>query len=157
LYFAATGSGSGLLVEFERGITSVKGSINFALCVGLGILLGLMAHAVTATGQAVAAQTPDCDKMHTMMRSQMLSNADKAMMEAMMGMHRSMMTIKMTGNADRDFMLMMIPHHQSAIDMARAELKYGKDARVRALATSVISAQQKEIDQMHGWLGLPAH
>jgi uncharacterized protein (DUF305 family) len=87
----------------------------------------------------------------------MLSQADKAFMGAMMGMHHSMMDIKMTGNADPDFMLMMIPHHQSAIDMARAELKFGKDARVRALATNVISAQQKEIDEMHGWLGSPAH
>ena len=90
--------------------------------------------------------------MHAMMRSQMLSDADKSMMDAMMVMDRSMMNAKMSGNADRDFMLMMIPHHQSAIDMARAELKYGKDARVRALAANVISAQQKEIDEMHSWL-----
>jgi uncharacterized protein (DUF305 family) len=157
LYFAATGSGSGLFVEFERGIMYVKGSINFALFLSLGILLGSMAHGVTATGQAFAAQAPDCEKMHTMMRSQMLSDADKAMMGAMMGMDRSMMNAKMTGNADRDFMLMMIPHHQSAIDMARAELKYGTDARVRALATNVISAQQKEINEMHSWLGSSAH
>jgi len=68
-----------------------------------------------------------------------------------------MMNEKMTGGADRDFMLMMIPHHQSAIDMARVELKYGKDARVRALATSIISAQQKEINEMQSWLGSSAH
>mgnify|MGYP001174267116 CR=1 FL=1 len=135
----------------------MKGSINFALSLGLGILLGSMAHAVTATGQALAAQTPDCEQMHAMMQSQTLSGADKAMMEAMMGMDRSMMNIKMTGNADRDFMLMMIPHHQSAINMARVELKYGKIARVRALAASVISAQQKEINEMHSWLRSSAY
>jgi len=61
------------------------------------------------------------------------------------------------GQGDRDFMLMMIPHHQSAIDVARAELKYGKDARVRALAANVISAQQKEIDEITGWLAAPSH
>jgi len=130
----------------------VKRSTNLALSLGLGILLGSIAHAAFATGQAFAAQAPDCEKMHAMMRSQMLSDADKSMMDAMMVMDRSMMNAKMSGNADRDFMLMMIPHHQSAIDMARAELKYGKDARVRALAANVISAQQKEIDEMHSWL-----
>ena len=72
-------------------------------------------------------------------------------------MDRSMMNAKMSGRADRDFMLMMIPHYQSAIDMARAELKYGKDERVRALAANVISAQQKEIDEMHSWLASPSH
>lgn len=115
-----------------------------------------MVHTVGATGQALAAKAPDCDEMHAMMQSQMHSAADKAMMEAMMGMHQSMMHTKMTGNADRDFMLMMIPHHQSAIDMARAELKYGKDTRVRALATNVITAQQKEIVEMRSWLGSPS-
>jgi len=135
----------------------VKRSINFALSLGLGILLGSMAHAAVATGQAFAAQAPDCEKMHAMMRSQMLSDADKSMMDAMMVMDRSMMNAKMSGGADRDFMLMMIPHHQSAIDMARAELKYGKDERVRALAANVISAQQKEIDEMHSWLASPSH
>jgi hypothetical protein len=35
------------------------------------------------------------------------------------------MTIKPTGDVDRDFVAMMVPHHQGALDMARAELKYG--------------------------------
>jgi uncharacterized protein (DUF305 family) len=141
----------------ERGITSVKGLINLCLALILSLLIASITHTVAGTGQAVAAQTPDCDKMHERMGAQMHSDADKAMMEAMMGMYRSMMNTKMTGNGDRDFMLMMIPHHQSAIDMAKAELKYGKDARVRTLATNIISAQQKEIDEMHSWLSSPAH
>ena len=138
-------------------MTDVKGLIIFGLSLVLGIVRGSMVHAVAGTGQAVAVQAPDCETMQAMMGSQMHSDADKAMMQAMMAMHPSMMTTKMTGSADRDFMLMMIPHHQSAIDMARAELKYGKDARVRALATSIISAQQREIDEMRGWLGSSTH
>jgi len=66
----------------------VKGLINFALSLALGILLASMAHVAAATGQALAAQTSDCEQMHAMMDKQMHSDAGKAMMQAMMGMHR---------------------------------------------------------------------
>jgi uncharacterized protein (DUF305 family) len=44
------------------------------------------------------------------------------------------MTIKPTGDVDRDFVAMMVPHHQGAIDMAKAELKYGHNEQLRRLA-----------------------
>jgi uncharacterized protein (DUF305 family) len=62
------------------------------------------------------------------------------------------MAAPMTGNVDRDFATMMIPHHQGAIDMAKAELSYGKDPEMRALARSIIAAQKVEIAQMRQWL-----
>lgn len=67
-----------------------------------------------------------------------------AVMDKMMdGMH-----IMPTNNPDRDFATMMIPHHQGAIDMANLQLKYGKDAELRALAEKIIQAQQTEIVQL---------
>ncbi|MFT4070203.1 DUF305 domain-containing protein [Paraburkholderia sp.] len=56
-----------------------------------------------------------------------------------------------TGDADRDFVAHMIPHHQGAIDMAQAELKYGKDPEIKRLARNIIKAQHDEIAFMKRW------
>ena len=64
------------------------------------------------------------------------------------------MQMEGTGDADHDFAMMMIPHHQGAIDMAKVELKYGKDPEMRALAKKIMKAQKPEIDQMNKWLAI---
>ncbi len=77
--------------------------------------------------------------------------SSKAFAAANAKMHKQM-SIKFTGNADNDFVLGMIAHHQGAIDMAKVELEYGKDAEIRKLAESIIAAQESEINQMKTWL-----
>ena len=79
-----------------------------------------------------------------------------AFAEANAKMHKDMM-VKMTGNADVDFVRGMIPHHQGAIDMAKIELKYGKDPDIRKLAEAVIKAQEAEIAEMNAWLSKNAN
>jgi uncharacterized protein (DUF305 family) len=63
------------------------------------------------------------------------------------------MTIKPTGDVDRDFVAMMVPHHQGAVDMAKAELKYGHNAQLRQLAQEIVATQQKEITVMRSAVG----
>jgi uncharacterized protein (DUF305 family) len=70
--------------------------------------------------------------------------SDHAMMS---GMSR----IQYTGDADQDFVAHMIPHHEGAVAMAKVELKYGKDANLRALAKEIIASQDKEIAFMKQW------
>lgn len=93
----------------------------------------------------------NCPVMQSMMLSA-TAPSDRAMMQSMYGMHQEMLSMKFTGNADRDFLTMMIPHHQGAIGMAQAELKFGKDAKIKNLAQLIMKAQQTEINEMQVWL-----
>nr|WP_246360737.1 DUF305 domain-containing protein [Sphingomonas abaci] len=82
-----------------------------------------------------------------------------AMAGAMQRMHQAM-AVPSTGDPDRDFAAMMIPHHQGAIDMAEAELRFGKEERLRRLAQGIIVEQRQEIAVMQAILnekgGAPA-
>jgi DUF305 family protein family protein len=71
------------------------------------------------------------------------------MMEtAMTVMDDGMKHAPMTGDPDHDFAAMMIPHHQGAIDMAKAELLYGKNPVLRRLAQEIVVTQNSEITVM---------
>ncbi len=52
---------------------------------------------------------------------------------------------------DQQFITMMIPHHQMAIDMARIALERAEHPELKQAAQNIISAQQREIDQMTAW------
>jgi uncharacterized protein (DUF305 family) len=58
------------------------------------------------------------------------------------------MTVKPSGDVDRDFVAMMVPHHRGAVDMAKAELKYGHNEQLRRLAQEIVANQQQEIVAM---------
>ncbi len=72
------------------------------------------------------------------------------MADAMAAMDRDMRKAPMTGDPDHDFAAMMIPHHQGAIDMAKAELLYGKSPVLRRLAQEILVTQASEIVVMQG-------
>ncbi|WP_428489663.1 CopM family metallochaperone [Rhodopila sp.] len=111
--------------------------------------LGLvMAATVAATAQPTAA--PSGAATMTSPAAGETSPASKAFKAADEKMMRGMMQ-PMTGDADRDFAAGMLPHHQGAVDMAKVELRYGKDPEMLALAKNIVATQQKEIAQMQAW------
>jgi uncharacterized protein (DUF305 family) len=75
--------------------------------------------------------------------------------EAAMTKMMTDMQVKPSGDVDRDFVEMMVPHHQGAVDMARAELRYGRNETLRRLAQEIIVTQQQEITVMRQAIGQP--
>ncbi|MFM9098445.1 MAG: DUF305 domain-containing protein [Phycisphaerales bacterium] len=76
----------------------------------------------------------------------MMDGDSMAMMDGVTETHHGMMAMD-----QKEFLAMMVAHHQMAVDMAEAEIAAGKDAKVKALARRVITAQQAEITQMRSW------
>ena len=72
-------------------------------------------------------------------------------MSAMTKMDTAM---KQAGSSDPDvaFASKMIPHHQGAIDMAKIELKYGKDAKARQEAENIIVENAKSIKKLQAFI-----
>lgn len=95
------------------------------------------AHEMTAPGGGSAGSRDDT----------FMSMMDEAMRRMDAGM-----AVAPTGDPDRDFARMMIPHHQGAVDMALAELRFGRDERLRRLAQGIVVEQRQEIALMQSIL-----
>jgi hypothetical protein len=66
-------------------------------------------------------------------------------LQAVMVQMDAAMCITPSANADLAFARAMIPHHQGAVEMAKLELLYGRDARLRRLAQGIVVEQSQEI------------
>ena len=66
------------------------------------------------------------------------------------------MCITPSADADRNFARAMIPHHQGAVEMAKLELLYGSDPRLRRLAQGMVVEQSQEIALMRSILANPS-
>jgi uncharacterized protein (DUF305 family) len=98
-------------------------------------------------GQMMGQQMPG------MMDMSGMNDMQKAYMEGMNKMNTMMMPGMMAEDPDVAFICGMIAHHRGAIDMAKVELQYGKDAWTKELAQKIIDAQTQEIADMTKWLG----
>ena len=103
------------------------------------IRLGIAAFALAAglTGLTVAARGQGA-----------VDNTFAAVMAAAMERMGHNMMAPPSGDADRDFATMMIPHHQGAVEMAEAELRFGRNPILRRLAQGIIVEQRQEIAVM---------
>lgn len=63
-------------------------------------------------------------------------------------MMKDMNQVKPSQNIDKDFAQAMIPHHQGAIDSAKLILQYTKDTRIQKIAQDIITAQEREIQDL---------
>lgn len=72
--------------------------------------------------------------------------------DSMTKMHSEMMLGMGYNDPDSAFTQGMLGHHLGAVDMAKIQLKYGKDPEMLQLAQKIIDAQEVEIEQMQNWL-----
>ena len=75
-----------------------------------------------------------------------------ALNQSMQSGMEKMMNMKMTGDADHDFATMLRMHHQSAVEMSDLELKHGKNAKIKELASKIKASNQKEITEIDQFL-----
>ncbi len=107
-----------------------------ALALGFGLV-------VSAFALANDGSQPASSSVNQIDERPFLAENDAAMTKMM-----NDMTVTPSGDIDRDFVAMMVPHHQGAIDMAKAQLRYGKNEQLRRIAQEIIIDQLQEITAM---------
>lgn len=111
----------------------------------------LFANSLLVLSQSAGAHDHPSANATAVLQEQGFWKENEQAMDTMM----SRMAIDPTGNVDEDFVAMMTPHHQGAMDMAVAELRYGKNEQLRRIAQEIIVTQQQEIVAMYQALGKP--
>lgn len=104
-----------------------------------GLVAVIALAVVSATATTASGETPE----------EAFLSENAAAMSRMM----AAMDIKPAGDIDRDFVAMMIPHHQGAVDMAVAELRYGRNEQLRRIAQAIVVNQPVEISAMQLVIG----
>ena len=112
--------------------------------------------------QVIDSQQPEIDTMkkwlatHPDVAKPKPETAEMQMAYAngMDAMHGEMMAGIADPVPDMAFARGMLAHHIGAVDMAKVQLKYGKDKEMRELAQQIIDAQQPEIKIMQEWMAM---
>jgi uncharacterized protein (DUF305 family) len=92
------------------------------------------------------------DQMMKHMHGMQLGEVNKEFMEGMRKTMPAMMQGMMMEDADTAFVCGMIAHHMGAIEMSKAELKFGDNKEAKQMAQQIIDAQLKEIEEMTKWV-----
>jgi uncharacterized protein (DUF305 family) len=116
-------------------------------------VIGLLAGAIIAGFGGAYAVNNNHQGMMRMMGMHTTTNSLGMMDNADMSMNDMTSSLKgKTGdNFDKAFLSEMIVHHQGAIDMANLASKNAKHDEVKNLASDILTAQTKEINEMKSW------
>lgn len=96
-------------------------------------------------------ETPGMDAMPLMPGMEM-PGMDGMAMEGTMDMTVDIEALKTAEPFDRAFIEAMTEHHETAIAAATVIASATDRAELQTIAADIIEAQQREIDQMQGWL-----
>lgn len=107
------------------------------------ILVAAIALIVGAGGSYVLSDRTTAPNQHVMSDPSMMHGQMSDMMAGLAGKTGDMF--------DKAFISEMIVHHEGAIAMAEAALVRAEHEEIKALATDIISAQSREIQQMKEW------
>ena len=115
----------------------------------VAVLVGVSGTALAQTGEhgqhgATTSAAPAGAEQHEM--------SGHEMMQTMQDMHQKMSGMQMTGDPDHNFAMMMRAHHQAGVDMAKAEIKNGKDPQMLQAAKKIVADQTKEIKKLDQWM-----
>jgi uncharacterized protein (DUF305 family) len=103
----------------------------------------------------VSTQKAEIEQLKTIKKeefgtSQVPMEMSKEQMRSM-GMMMNPQHLAQSKPFDEAFINAMIPHHQSAVYMAQLAHEKSKIPEVKDLAENIVSAQQREIEQMKQW------
>lgn len=98
-----------------------------------------------------SGETPGMDAMPLLPGIEM-PGMDGMPMEDTMDMTMDIEALRTAEPFDQAFIEEMIPHHQSAIAAAEIIAATTERPELKQVAADIIKAQQREIDQMEGWL-----
>lgn len=126
--------------------------MNNKLKIGLvllcGVVLGFFGSRVFNYGRF---DSDERYSYHRMPDGSMMHNMNMDMTDSMNGMMAGLQG-KKGDEFDKAFLSEMIVHHQGAVEMAKSALANAKHKEIIDLSNAIISAQEKEIASMKGWL-----
>lgn len=113
----------------------------------IGLLVGVLATWATAA----TAVNGGHSGMMSMMGMHYSGNSASDDSDLTMGQMTNSLKNKDGDVFDKAFLNEMIMHHQGAIDMAKLAKAHAKHQEIKTIASNIITAQGKEIDQMTSW------
>lgn len=108
-----------------------------------------------ALGAPIALAQMQGMDMQKMMQMMMPRPSDPASTKDFKQAHMDMMKdmpMQFTGDADKDFATTMMKHHAGGIEMAKIQLKHGKDPEMRKMAEKLIKEQGNDNKEFAAWL-----